>query len=87
MVKIFIGVVIDEDTKQVSADNTSYDIIGFALLSLDTLTISFVPKDKVTDKFKQDRWCIESFPEEDSYKKYVIPNDTLKNDRYLQVST
>lgn len=87
MVKIFIGVVIDEDSKYVCTDNTSYDIIGFALLSLDTLTISFVPKDGVTDKFKQDRWCIESFPKEDSYEKYIIPNDTLKNDRYLQVST
>jgi len=87
MVKIFIGVVIDEDSKYVCTDNTSYDIIGFALLSLDTLTISFVPKDGVNDKLKQDSWCIDSFPNGDSYKKYVIPNDTLKNDRYLQLST
>lgn len=36
MVKIFIGVVIDEDNKYVCTDNTSYDIIGFALLSLGT---------------------------------------------------
>lgn len=36
MVKILIGVVIDEDNKYVCTDNTSYDIIGFALLSLGT---------------------------------------------------
>ena len=69
MVKIFIGVVIDEDSKYVSADNTSYDIIGFALLSLDTLTISFVPKDGVTDKLKQDSSIIASTLKE--FSKYI----------------
>ena len=87
MVKIFIGVVIDEDSKQVSADNTSYDIIGFALLSLDTLTISFVPKDGVNDRLKQDIWCIDSFPNEDSYKNtlyLMILLKTIDICRYLQ---
>ena len=88
MVKIFIGVVIDEDSKYVCTDNTSYDIIGFALLSLDTLTISFVSKDGVNDKLKQDSSIIASALKEFSkYIKYIVPKDTPRCGRYLLKST
>lgn len=84
MVKIFIGVVIDEDNKYVCTDNTSYDIIGFALLSLDDLTISFMPKDGITDKLKQDSTIISSALKEFSkYIKYIVPKDTPRCGRYL----
>ena len=88
MVKIFIGVVIDEDSKYVCTDNTSYDIIGFALLSLNTLTISFVPKDGVNDKLKQDSSIIASALKELSkYIKYIVPKDIPRDGRYLLKST
>lgn len=86
--KIFIGVVIDEDNKQVNTVNTSYDIIGFALLSLDDLTISFVDKDGVGDKLKQDSSIIYYPPKEfNRYIKYIVPKDTPRDGRYLLVST
>lgn len=68
--KIFTGVVIDEDSKQAYTDNTSYDIIGFALLNLDDLTISYVTKDCVSDKLKQDSSIVYYPPKE--FNRYKV---------------
>ena len=86
--KIFTGVVIDEDSKQAYTDNTSYDIIGFALLNLDDLTISYVTKDCVSDKLKQDSSIVYYPPKEfNRYIKYFIPKDIPRDGRYLLVYT
>jgi hypothetical protein len=87
-VKIFTGVVIDEDSKQAYTDNTSYDIIGFALLNLDDLTISYVTKDCVSDKLKQDSSIVYYPPKEfNRYIKYIVPKDIPRDGRYLLVYT
>ena len=86
--KIFTGVVIDEDSKQAYTDNTSYDIIGFALLNLDDLTISYVTKDCVSDKLKQDSSIVYYPPKEfNRYIKYIVPKDIPRDGRYLLVYT
>jgi hypothetical protein len=87
-VKIFTGVVIDEDSKQAYTDNTSYDIIGFALLNLYDLTISYVTKDCVSDKLKQDSSIVYYPPKEfNRYIKYIVPKDIPRDGRYLLVYT
>jgi hypothetical protein len=82
--KLVLGIVIDEDSKYTNTDKTSYDILGFALLDLDTLFLSFVEKDGSTDKFKHDISIIaSSLKIYEKYKKYIIPNGRLINRGYL----
>lgn len=74
MRKVVIGVVVDEDTRVVNSSKESYSIIGFALLDLVDLSLSFVDKNSDTDTIhyilnsrgsrilklkKHDKFCIE----------------------------
>lgn len=51
MIEIVLGIVIDEDNKHCDINSISYDIIGFDVLSLDDLSISFVEKNGADEKF------------------------------------
>lgn len=74
MSKVVIGVVVDEDTKVVTRFNESYSMVGFAVLDLIDLSLSFLDKNVSTDKIssvsnsmrnkivklkKHDKFCIE----------------------------
>ena len=50
MSKVVIGVVVDEDTKVVTRSNESYSMIGFVILDLIDLSLSFLDKNVSTDK-------------------------------------
>lgn len=74
MSKVVIGVVVDEDTRVVTRSNESYSMIGFVILDLIDLSLSFLDKNVSTDKIssvsnsmrhkivklkKHDKFCIE----------------------------
>lgn len=73
MIEIVLGIVIDEDNKHCDINSISYDIIGFAVLSLDDLSISFVEKNGADEKFILNESIIASkFKIYDSCSKYKI---------------
>ena len=75
MIEIVLGIVIDEDNKHCDINSISYDIIGFAVLSLDDLSISFVEKNGADEKFILNESIIASkFKIYDSCSKYKIQN-------------
>lgn len=49
MSKVVIGVVVDEDTKVVTRSNESYSMIGFVILDLIDLSLSFLDKNVSRD--------------------------------------
>ena len=84
MIEIVLGIVIDEDNKHCDINSISYDIIGFAVLSLDDLSISFVEKDGADEKFIRDDSILASkFKVYDSCSKYKIHNGDSTDRGYI----
>ena len=84
MIKIVLGIVIDEDNKHCDINSISYDIIGFAVLSLDDLSISFVEKNGADEKFIWNSSILASeFKIYDSCSKYKIQNGYSINRGYI----
>lgn len=92
MSKVVIGVVVDEDTRVVTRSNESYSMIGFVILDLIDLSLSFLDKNVSMDKIssvsnsmrhkivklkKHDKFCIEKKSSGVEYSFYHLERGVI----------
>lgn len=92
MSKVVIGVVVDEDTRVVTRSNESYSMIGFVILDLIDLSLSFLDKNVSTDKISSvsnsmrhkivklknhDKFCIEKKSSGVEYSFYHLERGVI----------
>lgn len=89
MRKILVGIVIDSEGEYMVSNSISYHIIGFALLDIVDVSISFIEKDGITNRLKSDTMIYSCVSDDlEKYAYYVVPESGYyANTPFIQTET